>query len=189
MAKARRSSSAIRAIRIGRKVRRMYRAAAAGPRRTAMRKLFRTIKGRVIRPRKLKATGSKAQVWKGRALHTSGGLTKNDILRLSIVRGGKRVHRYVSKRKHALGKARKGPASHALLVWRRALKVVTGGVVPRKGTDAYRKAKALYAQLLNRRSAGLSVKKSRSAGRRVRSAPSNMRRTRRGPRGTRKARK
>ena len=42
-------------------------------------------------------TGSKAQVWHGTAKHTSGGLTKNNLM--------KNKHgRIVSRRKHALGK-------------------------------------------------------------------------------------
>jgi hypothetical protein len=45
----------------------------------------------------MQATGSKAQVWHGTAKHTSGGLTKNNLM--------KNKHgRIVSKRKHSLGK-------------------------------------------------------------------------------------
>ena len=40
--------------------------------------------------------GSKAQVWHGNAKHTSGGLTKKDLM--------KHKGRIVSKKKHALGK-------------------------------------------------------------------------------------
>ena len=40
--------------------------------------------------------GSKAQVWHGSAKHTSGGLTKKDLM--------KHKGRIVSKKKHALGK-------------------------------------------------------------------------------------
>ena len=42
------------------------------------------------------AVGSKAQVWHGSARHTSGGLTKKDLM--------KHKGRIVSKKKHALGK-------------------------------------------------------------------------------------
>ena len=42
------------------------------------------------------AVGSKAQVWHGTARHTSGGLTKKDLM--------KHKGRIISKRKHALGK-------------------------------------------------------------------------------------
>jgi hypothetical protein len=42
------------------------------------------------------AVGSKAQVWHGSARHTSGGLTKKDLM--------KHKGRIISKRKHALGK-------------------------------------------------------------------------------------
>jgi hypothetical protein len=40
--------------------------------------------------------GSKAQVWHGTARHTSGGLTKKDLM--------KHKGRIISRRKHALGK-------------------------------------------------------------------------------------
>ena len=42
------------------------------------------------------AVGSKAQVWHGSARHTSGGLTKKDLM--------KHKGRIISRRKHALGK-------------------------------------------------------------------------------------
>jgi len=45
----------------------------------------------------MQSTGSKAQVWHGTAKHTTGGLTKNNLM--------KNKHgRIVSKRKHSLGK-------------------------------------------------------------------------------------
>jgi hypothetical protein len=45
----------------------------------------------------MQTTGSKAQVWHGTAKHTSGGLTKNNLM--------KNKHgRIVSKKKHSLGK-------------------------------------------------------------------------------------
>ena len=43
------------------------------------------------------ATGTKAQVWHGTAKHTSGGLTKKDLMKT-------RKGRIVSKKKHAAGK-------------------------------------------------------------------------------------
>ena len=42
------------------------------------------------------AVGSKAQVWHGSARHTSGGLTKKDLM--------KHKGRIISRKKHALGK-------------------------------------------------------------------------------------
>ena len=41
-------------------------------------------------------TGSKSQVWHGTAKHTSGGLTKKDLMKT-------RKGRIVSKKKHAAG--------------------------------------------------------------------------------------
>ncbi len=46
--------------------------------------------------KKVPAVGTKAQVWHGTAKHTSGGLTKKDLMRTK--RG-----RIVSRRKHAAG--------------------------------------------------------------------------------------
>ena len=57
--------------------------------------------------------GSKAQVWHGTAHHTSGGLTKKDLM--------KHKGRIVSKRKHALGK-------------KAFKKLVAAGYKPKKGT-------------------------------------------------------
>ena len=63
--------------------------------------------------RKQPATGSKAQVWHGSAKHTSGGLTRKDLM--------KHKGRIVSKKKHALGK--------------KAFKnLVKAGYKPKKGT-------------------------------------------------------
>lgn len=45
----------------------------------------------------MQTTGSKAQVWHGTAKHTSGGLTKANLMR-------NKHGRIVSKRKHNLGK-------------------------------------------------------------------------------------
>lgn len=46
---------------------------------------------------KIPAVGSKLQVWNGNAKHTSGGLTRKDLMRT-------KKGRIVSKRKHAAGK-------------------------------------------------------------------------------------
>ncbi len=46
---------------------------------------------------KMMAVGSKSQVWHGTAKHTSGGLTKKDLMKT-------KKGRIVSKRKHAAGK-------------------------------------------------------------------------------------
>ena len=62
---------------------------------------------------KMPAVGSKAQVFHGTAKHTSGGLTKKDLM--------KHKGRIVSKKKHALGK--------------KAFKnLVKAGYKPKKGT-------------------------------------------------------
>jgi DVNP family len=62
---------------------------------------------------KMPAVGSKAQVWHGTAKHTSGGLTKGDLM--------KHKGRIVSRKKHALGK--------------KAFKnLVKAGYKPKKGT-------------------------------------------------------
>ena len=63
--------------------------------------------------RKVPAVGSKAQVWHGSAKHTSGGLTRKDLM--------KHKGRIVSKKKHTLGK--------------KAFKhLVKAGYKPKKGT-------------------------------------------------------
>ena len=45
----------------------------------------------------MKTQGSKAQVWHGTAKHTSGGLTKKDLMKT-------KSGRIVSRKKHAAGK-------------------------------------------------------------------------------------
>ena len=47
--------------------------------------------------RKVPAVGTKAMVWHGSAKHTSGGLTRKDLMKT-------KKGRIVSRRKHALGK-------------------------------------------------------------------------------------
>jgi hypothetical protein len=49
--------------------------------------------------RKLAAVGSKAQVWHGTAAHTSGGLTRKDLMKT-------KKGRIVSKKKHSIGMRR-----------------------------------------------------------------------------------
>jgi hypothetical protein len=46
--------------------------------------------------RKLRSSGSKAQVWHGTAKHTPGGLTRKDLMKT-------KKGRIVSRRKHAIG--------------------------------------------------------------------------------------
>lgn len=71
------------------------------------------MKGGARKTRKVPAVGSKAQVWHGSAKHTSGGLTRKDLM--------KHKGRIVSKKKHALGK--------------KAFKnLVKAGYKPKKGT-------------------------------------------------------
>ena len=71
------------------------------------------MKGGARGTRKVPAVGSKAQVWHGTAKHTSGGLTRKDLM--------KNKGRIVSKKKHALGK--------------KAFKnLVKAGYKPKKGT-------------------------------------------------------
>jgi hypothetical protein len=97
----------------------------------------------------VKSVGSKAEVYKGLAKHTSGGLVKKDIVRVALKRKGELVgYRYKSRAKSMAMKKRKVPVQGR--VWRMALKQVTGGAIPRKGTQAYRMAKALMRQLLRR---------------------------------------
>jgi hypothetical protein len=56
-----------------------------------------TRKNNMMGGAKVPAVGSKAQVWHGTAKHTSGGLTKKDLM--------KNKHgRIVSRAKHSLGK-------------------------------------------------------------------------------------
>lgn len=104
----------------------------------------------------MKAIGSKAQVYKGHAHHTSGGLTKSQIKRIKVgSRNGKSVYRYVSAKKHAAGKKlqsrmRGSGLGRAARLWRAALKATTGGRIPRKGTSEHRLAKAYFRRLMAR---------------------------------------
>ncbi len=49
--------------------------------------------------RKVRSSGSKAQVWHGTAKHTPGGLTRKDLMKT-------KKGRIVSRRKHAIGMRR-----------------------------------------------------------------------------------
>jgi len=49
--------------------------------------------------RKVSSVGSKAQVWHGTAAHTSGGLTRKDLMKT-------KKGRIVSKKKHSIGMRR-----------------------------------------------------------------------------------
>jgi hypothetical protein len=108
------------------------------------------------RAHKVAAVGSKAQVYKGHAHHTSGGLKKADIKRIKVgSRKGKVVYRYVSAKKHAAGKKllskmRASGLGRAARLWRAALKATTGGRIPRKGTSEHRLAKAYFRRLMAR---------------------------------------
>ena len=64
--------------------------------------------------RKLKASGSKAQVWHGTAKHTPGGLTRKDLMKT-------KKGRIVSRKKHAIG-------------LRRIKSLHKSGFKPKKGT-------------------------------------------------------
>lgn len=93
--------------------------------------------------------GTKAQVYKGLAHHTKSGLKKGDIVKVKVgVRNGKAVYRYKSAKKHAAGRAGKTGNLRALRAWRTALRQVTGGRIPKKGTADYAAAKKVYLQLL-----------------------------------------
>jgi hypothetical protein len=93
--------------------------------------------------------GTKAQVYKGVAHHTKTGLKKKDIVRVKVgMRAGKVLYRYKSARKHRLGKRGKTGNVRALRAWRMALRQVTGGRIPKKGTADYAAAKEVYLRLL-----------------------------------------
>jgi hypothetical protein len=74
---------------------------------------IQNLTGGARKTRKVPAVGSKAQVFHGTAKHTSGGLTRKDLM--------KHKGRIVSRKKHALGK--------------KAFKnLVKAGYKPKKGT-------------------------------------------------------
>jgi hypothetical protein len=116
------------------------KAASAG--RKAIRAARKGLKRYSALHKSSKAVGTKSEVWKGLARHTAGGLRKSDIVRKTIRRGGKVVHRYVSRKKLVAGKARGLPP--ALKMWRSALRRAGAKGVPKKGSSAYKKAKSIY---------------------------------------------
>ena len=83
---------------------------------------------------RVKAVGSKAQVFKGLARHTSGGLKKADIVRKKVGNS----YRYVSKKKSKKGKSH--PWIKAVMAARRELGI-KGMAFPKKGTKLYALAK------------------------------------------------
>jgi hypothetical protein len=144
-------------------------AAEARRRRAAARKARKASlrAKRVAAKDKVKAVGTKAEVYKGLAKHTSGGLKQKDIVRKAVGRRGtKTVYRYMSKKKAAAGKRRGLPK--ALMAWRSALRRVGAKGVPKKGTSAYRAAKVEYGKIM-RKSATMG-KAAKSGSRRRRSA-------------------
>jgi hypothetical protein len=68
----------------------------------------------MAKTRKVRAVGSKAQVWHGTADHTSGGLKKKDLMKT-------KKGRIVSRRKHTIG-------------MRRIKSLHKAGFKPKKGT-------------------------------------------------------
>lgn len=92
---------------------------------------------RSVDNKKIMTTGSAYMVWKGRAKHTTGGLKKDDITRISTPQG----YKYVSKLKSAAGKENKW----ILAVNKaRAESGVKGFVPIKKGSPLYESAKAIY---------------------------------------------
>ena len=145
-------------------------AAEARRRRAAARKARKASlrAKRVAAKDKVKAVGTKAEVYKGLAKHTSGGLKQKDIVRKAVGRRGtKTVYRYMSKKKAAAGKRRGLPK--ALMAWRSALRRVGAKGVPKKGTSAYRAAKVEYAKIM-RKSATMGKAAKSGSRRRRRSA-------------------
>jgi hypothetical protein len=126
------------------KVRKVSRKSARKSTRKSARKSSRKSTHKVA------SVGSKSQVYKGHALHTAGGLKKKDIKRIKVgTRNGKSVYRYVSAKKHAAGKKLQGRGQGRVArMWRMALKQVTGGRIPRKGTSEYKMAKAAFRKML-----------------------------------------
>ena len=111
-------------------------------------------KKRVVRRKKvIKTIGKKSSVYKGFAKHTSGGLTKKDIVRVRR----KGVVSYKSKKK--VKSAKKKKSSGGLNKWRAALnkprkELVKSGKIkdptsfksfaPKKGSVLYKRARAIY---------------------------------------------
>lgn len=92
--------------------------------------------------------GTKAQVYRGTAHHTTGGLTRSQILR---VRSSDGTYRYVSKKKH--NKARASPWIKAVSRARRELlrkhPSLKGKFIPINKGDAGRKLYKLALEIYN----------------------------------------
>jgi hypothetical protein len=104
------------------------------------------------------AVGSKAQVYKGHAKHTSGGLKKDNIQR--VCHDGQ--YHYVSKKKHVMAEK-----NNKLALWRQALRdegfMIKGDKfkkAPKKGTKDYEKVKRRYDSLLGKKKHKSSKRKS-----------------------------
>jgi len=75
----------------------MYGGRRRSTRKNRSNRSSRSNRNNMMGGAKVPAVGSHAQVWNGSAKHTSGGLTRSDLM--------KNKHgRIVSKKKHALGK-------------------------------------------------------------------------------------
>ena len=117
--------------------------------------------------------GSRRCVYNGSAIRTSGGLKKEDILKIQrttrIVRSKsgtetpKPVFAYVPKKKHALGKVNLW--AQAIKEARKKLKL-TGFVKVEKGTDFYNTAKKIHTRLKKKASkaSGKAAAKGASKG-------------------------
>ena len=99
-----------------------------------------------------KVVGARAQVYKGHAKHTKGGLTKSGITKISVGKGKNKHNRYVSTKKRSLAKR-----NSALTAWVKAAKsegyLQKGNFkpLPKKGTAAYNRI-AQKAHLSGKRS-------------------------------------
>lgn len=82
----------------------------------------------------METVGTKAQVFKGLAKHTSGGLTKSDIF-FDKVSG---TYKSKSKSKSSAG----NPWSEAVGIWMRANP--NNRLIPKKGTRGYSELRAIY---------------------------------------------
>lgn len=166
------AAAARKRIAAARKLSKARRAAKAGARKRAAagKKALRAARGLKLKrfsakhKDHVKAVGRKSEVYKGLAKHTSGGLTKKDIVRKTIRRGGKVVYRYMSKKRAMAGKRR--GLNPALKAWRSALRRVGAKGIPKKGTAMYKAAKVEYAKIL-RKSAPVGGKKRTASKRRA----------------------
>jgi hypothetical protein len=88
----------------------------------------------------METVGSKREVYKGKAKHTSGGLEKKDIV--------KRNGKYMSKKKLKASKSNKGLRNwiSAVKKARKELKI-TGFVPIKKGTELYKLAKKYHNEV------------------------------------------